>query len=180
MNMPGGSSREEAEDKLIVLYMLKKLNIRISNLQLTGLMLENKLMNYFCLQQYLDELCKSGMLDAETNGGKTLYGITESGRQTLGYFQNFIPEGVKARIDGSVSSMRGKIRNETLITADYAPESENKYTVSCKISEDDFSLIDLSIAVGTKNDARAICDNWKRHTQEIYSEIIETLTKKRD
>jgi len=32
---------------------------------------------------------------------------------------------------------------------------------------------------GNENDARRICENWKKHSQEIYSEIIESLIKDR-
>jgi hypothetical protein len=52
--------------------------------------------------------------------------------------------------------------------------------VTCKVREDDFSLMEIKVTTGTKKDARLICSNWNKHSQEIYSEIIETLTKKRD
>jgi hypothetical protein len=41
-------------------------------------------------------------------------------------------------------------------------------------------LIDLRIMVGTRSDARAICDNWKKHSQKIYAEMIESLTRNRE
>ncbi|HPD01451.1 MAG TPA: DUF4364 family protein, partial [Acetivibrio sp.] len=31
-----------------------------------------------------------------------------------------------------------------------------------------------------KNDARRICENWKKNSQTIYSEIIESLLKDRN
>ena len=66
-----------------------------------------------------------------------------------------------------------------LTTADYFPESENKFEVVLKTAERDFLLLDLKATVGTKNDALNICENWKKHSPEIYSEIIDSLTKKR-
>ncbi len=35
------------------------------------------------------------------------------------------------------------------------------------------------MTVGTKAGAREICDNFKKHSYEIYREIAESLTKKR-
>lgn len=174
------NNRELAENKLILLYIIDKLDIPISNLQMTKLILENKFMNYFLLQQYLDELCEANFLSPEQFEGKTIYKITKNGKQTLNYFTNFIPAGIKTRIDDAIPSTKASIKNELLITADFLPESENEYAVSCKVREDNFSLIDIKIAVGTKNDARTICENWKKYSQEIYAEIIESLTKKRD
>ena len=51
-----GNNRQLAENKLILLYIIDKLEIPVSNLQMTKIILENKIMNYFLLQQYLDEL----------------------------------------------------------------------------------------------------------------------------
>lgn len=175
-----GSNRELAENKLILLYIIDKINIQISNLQITKLILENKFMNYFFLQQFLNELCDDNLLASSIVDSKTFYDITAGGKQTLSYFTNIIPAGIKARIDNSISTIKRNIKNETLITADFTPESENEYIVECKVNEDDFSLISLKITVGTKHDARTICENWKANSQLIYSEIIDSLTKKRD
>lgn len=174
------SNRELAESKLILLYIIDKLNVSISNLQITKLILENKFMNYFNLQQFLNELCDNNFLSYEISNDKTYYSITQNGKQTLSYFINLIPAGIKARIDNTAISLRRNIKDETYITADFIPESENEFIVSCKVREDNFSLIDLDILVGTRTDARMICDNWKKHSQSIYSEIIESLIKKRD
>ena len=175
-----GSNRELAENKLILLYLIERLGMPVSNLQITKLILENKFMNYFLLQQFLNELCEGGFISSGLVEGKTLYSMTGHGKQALDYFLNLIPAGIKSRIDNTISQIRRNIKNETFITADYTPESENEFVVTCKVHEDDFSLIDLNITVGTKTDARAICENWKKHTQAIYAEIIDSLTRKRD
>lgn len=174
------SNKELAQNKLILLYIINRINMPVSNLQITKIILENKFMNYFLLQQFLNELCDTKMLSSEIIEGKTFYTITDNGKQTLSYFLNLIPGGIKATIDESISLIKKSIRNETLITADFEPQSENEYIVTCKVREDDFCLIDLKITVGTKNDARTICNNWKNSSQSIYSEIIDSLIKKRD
>lgn len=173
------SNRDTAESKLILLYLIDKINMNISNLQITKIILEKKFMNYFLLQQYLNELCSDNLLTTVQVDGKTCYAITDSGKQTLGYLHNHISSGIKALIDQSMNSIRKNIRNETSITADFYPENENKYIVSCKIREDDYTLIDLNITVGTRNDARTICENWKNHAQLIYQDIVSTLTRNR-
>ena len=174
------NNKEMAKNKLILLYMIDKINLPVTNLQITKLILENRYMNYFFLQQFLNELCESDFLNREILNGKTFYNITQSGKQTLSCLLNLIPFGIKGRIDNSTKSVRKNIKNETLIAADYTPKSENEFVVSCKVHEDNFSLIDLEITVGTKSDARTICNNWKSHSQNIYPEIIESLIKKRE
>ncbi len=177
--MSPANNKELAESKLILLYIINKLSIPVSNLQITKLVLENKFMNYFFLQQFLNELCDNNMLSSRIIESKIFYTITETGKQTLGYFPNIIPFGIKAQIDSTLALLKKNMRNETLITAEFIPESENEYSVHCSVNEDNFCLVDLKLTVGTKNDARTICDNWRKNSQAIYSEIIDSVMKKR-
>lgn len=205
---PLGNSKEIVQNKLIILYIIHRLNMPVSNIHITKMILETRLMNYFVFQQCFNELCDGGLIVLEgskaaaagkgtTDRGKNTsaaadnrpvsnkgrfgqYILSETGQSTLQYFMNLIPPGIKKQLDKASSSVRKKIREETLVTADYIPESEDKFTVACSIREEDFTLIDLNVAVGTKKDARSICENWKRHSSEIYAEIIESLTKNRE
>jgi predicted transcriptional regulator len=169
--------QENTENKLLLLYIIEKLNVKISNLQITKIALENKLMNYFFLQQYLNELCENKLLNITTENTKNYYIITEAGKQALNFFSNRIDEEKKNHINSLIRKIQKNIKNETKILADFTPVSENEYIVDCKIQEDTFSLLELKVLVGTKTDARSICDNWKSNTQDIYVEILNALNK---
>ena len=175
-----GSNRELAGNKVILLYIIDKINLPVSSLQLTKIILENRFMNYFLFQQFLNELCNTDFLSHSVCEGKTCYNITPAGKQALEYFINLLPDGIKSRIDSTINEIRKNVKNEILILADYAPESENQFTVTCKARENNFTLIEFNMSVGSKNDALTICDNWKKHSQSIYQEIINTLLKKRE
>lgn len=176
-----GSSRELAANKLIILFMVQKLQIRLSNMQLTKIVMENGFMNYFLLQQFLNELCESNMLSTEpSEDGREYYKITQSGLDTLNYFEKLIPLRIKIKIDDMAGETRKKIRNETSIYADFVPENESKYIVSLKICEDDFVLIDLKLTVGSRNDARSLCDKWKSNPQAMYTQILQILMDKKE
>lgn len=174
-----GSNSEVAQNKIILLYIIEKLNLPVSNLQMVKIVLENRFMNYFFLQHFLNDLCENKLLEYNQDEDKTFYHLTQTGKQTLDYFLHLIPVGIKARIDNTISSIRKNIKNETLITADFTPVNENEFVVSCKVHEDNFSLIELEITVGSRNDARNICDNWKKYPQLIYQEIINCIIKDR-
>ena len=180
ISMSALKNKELAENKLILLYIIDMANMPISNLQITKIILENQFMNYFIFQQFLNELCELEYLSSEVVDNKTFYTITPAGKQTLSYFVNHIPIGVKNSIDRSITKIRKKIKNETFVKADYQPESENEFIVKCQVREDNFSLIDLEISVGTKSDCNTICENWRKYSNQIYEEILESLMKKRD
>lgn len=41
--------------------------------------------------------------------------------------------------------------------------------------KNDFSIVDLTIAVPTEESAAAVCMNWKEKSQDIYENLIEFL-----
>lgn len=175
----GYESMETAENKIFILYFMKKIRMAVGNIQFIKIMLENRFMNYFYLQQYISELIVEGLLSTWRQGGQQFYEINGKGLEVLSMFESILPAGLKSRVDQSITPIRKSIRMETLITADYSPEGEDGYSVSCMIKEDDFSLIELKITVGSKDDARNIYKHWTGFPQEVYMEILETLLKDR-
>jgi hypothetical protein len=93
------SINQLAESKLIILYILDKLNLPISKNQITEVVLENNLMNYFLFQQYITELIDSNFVDYSDKEDKKILSITEFGRKVLSMFLMRIPEDVISRID---------------------------------------------------------------------------------
>jgi predicted transcriptional regulator len=171
------SSRELAENKLILLYIINNLEAPVPNLLLTKIILENKLMNYIFLQQYLDELCDGKFLEKVDSDDKLSYRISPAGKQSLDYFISLIAAGTKSRIDEALSDNKKRIRYENSIVADFVAINENEYVTSLKISEGSFTYIDLKITVGSKNDARKICSNWTQNSEKLYKKILSDITE---
>ena len=71
------NSAELAENKLLVLYVIKSLKQPISNTQLTEIILENNFINYFTLQQYISELEYSNFVKYIEKNEKKLISITD-------------------------------------------------------------------------------------------------------
>ncbi|NRT27469.1 putative transcriptional regulator [Clostridium beijerinckii] len=71
------SSSELAENKLLMLYVLKSIKNPISNTQLTEIILENNFINYFTFQQYLSELEESKFVEYHDVNDKKLLILTE-------------------------------------------------------------------------------------------------------
>lgn len=178
-----GSSREIVQNKLIIMYMIDRLKMPVSNNNITKLVLETRLMNYFMFQQCFNELDEGKLIEltnaADNADGSKGFHLSKTGNNSLNYFLNLIPPGIKKQLDKMLPDAGKEMQDEALITADFMPESESKFTVTCKMGEKGFALIEMKATVGTKKDARTVCENWKNHSSEIYAEIIEALTKNR-
>ncbi len=170
------SNRELAENKLILLYIINNMEAPVSNLLITKVILENKLMNYIFLQQYLDELCEGKFLEKTDQDDKKSYRISAAGKQGLDYFISLIPAGIKFRIDEALSEFKKRKINETSVIADFVAVNENEYITNLKICDGSFTYIDLKVTVGSKNDAKKICNNWTINSEKLYKKIISEIT----
>jgi len=171
--------KELLESKLIILYILDRMGMPVPELKLTEIILENKLMNYFLLKQYLDELSADGHIKEIQDKGKTFYEITNSGSTTLGYFHTMMPEGIKNLILEKIGQAKKEAKDASKLSADYTVEIDGSYTVACSAGEDDFSLISFKVSVGSRDDALRICENWNKFASDIYVEILQSLMKER-
>lgn len=164
-----------AENKLLLLYILNKIKLPISNMQLTEIVLENNFMNYFTLQQYIVELASSNLLKHTTEHEKDRLAISENGKKVLELFGNRLSDATLAQIDEYLKSKMSSIKQELTVTADYTIENKNSYLVNLIASENDITLIDLKLSVASNKQARELCYKWKSNSSELYTKIINAL-----
>ena len=88
-------SREKAENKILLLYFMDQVKIPVSNMQLTRIMLENRYMNYFLLQQNIHEMLTDGLIVSETKDNIDYYSLTSKGLKMLNLFSNLVPFGIR-------------------------------------------------------------------------------------
>ena len=82
------NSSELAENKLLMLYVLKSIKDPISNAQLTEIILENNFINYFTFQQYLSELEDSKFVEYHEANDKKVLTLTNQGETVLSMFKD--------------------------------------------------------------------------------------------
>ena len=164
------------EDKLVILYIINKLNKSITNLQMVDLILDTTGIDYFSLQQLLLNLEEQKLIISNTQDGSRYYKITDSGKESLEFLQNLIPSFMLKRINSKIQSIQKKIQQKTVVFADYTPENENTFIVNCKIAENDLPLLELTINVPDKELAIFICNKWYENPSKIYGDIITMLS----
>ena len=167
-----------AEKKALILYILDKVSKPISNDALLKLAISIDNMNYFYFQQFLLDLLENKYIINYTQDGESLYELTTEGKQALALVKDIIPGITKFKVDNSFKETLGEIQNEVSVTSDFIPHSENDYSVKCKIVENNQILFELEVFAGSREQAKAISDNWNNNAEELYPRILEILTKK--
>ena len=161
--------------KLIILYMLDKVNFPLSNAQLSEFILEKEYTDYFTIQQAISELVETNLIQVETMRNVSLYRMTEDGQNTLTYFGKKISSAIREDIDTFLAEHKYELRNETSTPADYYKTTSGEYAARCRVLEKDSVLIDLTLTVPIEEQAAAICSHWRDKSQEIYASIIKAL-----
>ena len=139
-------------------------------------MLEKAYMtNYLHLQEVISEMLETDLISSEKANHTTLYRITPQGSQTLNYFRKEISPELRSEIDGYLSRHAYDMRNDSSVLADYRQSAAHEYTVRCAASENGSSLIELSLTVPSEAAAQTIAENWKKKSQEVYSEVMNLL-----
>ncbi len=169
------SSQQLAEQKLLLLYIFKQLELPISNSQITDLVLENEIMNYFAFQQYLTELKESDFITEEVKENHQLFEITEKGRKTLEYFINRIPRQQLEKINALLKIKKKELIKSSEIKAEYIKLKEDEYLVTLKVIEKDIPMINIKLNVSSNKQAKQICDKWENKAQDLFGEIINLL-----
>ena len=161
--------------KLIVLYMLDKVDFPLTTSQISEFILDKGYTTYFKLQETLSEMVDSGLLRVETTHNRTLYHLTDEGQETITYFANKISPSIQKDIDDFFLEKQYDLKEEVSIKSDYYLNTNHEYEVCCQIVENGFSLIDLKLTVPTKIEAETIANNWNNRCQTIYQSLLTDL-----
>lgn len=161
--------------KLIVLYMLEKVDFPLTNGQISEFVLDKGYTTYFTLQQAISEMVESGFIVEEATHSRTMYYLTEEGVETIQYFKSNISSAIRQDIDSFIEEKAYELKNEVSIRADFYQTPTKEYSVRCQILEDGAPLIDLSLRVPTKKAAETMTNHWKTKHQEIYAQIMANL-----
>lgn len=161
--------------KLIILYMLNKVDFPLTNSQISEFILDEGYTTYFKLQQALSELTESGFIREESTHSRTFYHLTEEGRETLHFFKNDISTAIQEDIDSFLKEKNYELKNEVSVKSDYYRNTNREYSIHCQVVEQGVPLIDLTVTAPTEKEAETIANNWQQKNEEIYAWIMAHL-----
>lgn len=161
--------------KLTILYMLDKAGFPMSNTQISNFFLEHEYTDYFRVQEVIGNLVDADLILAESTHSNTQYTLTTAGKETLNFFSEKISDAIIQDIQHFFEENKVIMKQENSVLADYYKTTNQNYAVRCQVRSDRNTLIDLTISVKTKEQAEAICNNWKKQNEEVYMFLMDQL-----
>lgn len=161
--------------KLIVLFMLDKVDFPLTNAQISNFILEKGYTNYFNIQQSISALQDNEFITTETIRNSSYLRITDAGREVLGFCLFDISQMIQQEIMDYLQEHRYQLRDEVSVMSDYYEEKKDSYTVRCIAKDGKTNVIELNLNVASEEEASTICDNWQKKSQDIYAYLIQQL-----
>ena len=167
-----------ADSKLLILYILQKVNHPVSYKELLELVISISDMNYFDFQQFLQDLLEDKFILKHILTNDEIIELTNEGRNALELTIDMLPGIMKLKVDSNFKETYNHIKDEFSVYAEYTPLSETNFLVKCKIIENGLTLFNLEANADSRELAKQIVDNWNNNAENIYPEILNILTKK--
>lgn len=164
---------ELADNKVMILYAINKLEQRASDNIISDIFLNLKLMNYFDLLENLHDLVSRDYILQKISDNKKIYRITEKGKKTLESFDSRISKGIKKRINEKSARVLDGSEHENYVIADFREIDVDVYEIELIIKERSVDLFNLQLLVGNKAEAIRICEVFEKDHQDLYTYIIK-------
>lgn len=164
-----------AENKVLILYLLNKLQDGIKSDNLYKIVSSANNINYFYFQELLTDLIESKFVGSFTNDEDTIIKITSDGQNALSLTKSLLPGILKLKADNVFKEEFSNIAEESSIITEYIPKDEKNYTVKCRIVEKNETIFEVSTFAGSRDRAKQISDNWKNNANNIYPQIMNLL-----
>ncbi len=166
-----------ADNKILILYILQKINKPVSYKELLELVISISDMNYFDFQQFLLDLLEDKFILKYEQNEEELIELTHEGTNALELTIDMLPGILKLKVDSNFKENFTKIKEQFSVFAEYSPITETDFSVKCKIIENNITIFNLEANAGSRDQAKQIVKNWNNNASNIYPKILNILSK---
>ena len=161
--------------KLIILYMLDKVDYSLTKNQIFGLMLDKEYTDYFTLQKVMNQLTDDGLIESKFVRNASHLTMTAKGQETIDLLKGDISDSIKEEIDTYLNENEVRLRNEVSISADYYKSTTGEYVAELIARERNTDLVNIRITMPTEPAVSEIYNNWMKKNQDVYAYLMENL-----
>ncbi len=163
--------------KLMTMYTLSRVDFALTNSQITNVFLDLGYTNYFNVQYALGELVNSGLVHEEAYPDYRYYALTDSGKTSMDALRSSLSSSIRSDIDDYLKKRRLEFREALSSRAEYYRTTDGDWAVRCRVMDHTTALIDMTLTVPNETQAKAVSQEWKEKSQEIYAMVIRKLTQ---
>lgn len=164
-----------AEVRILICYILSSINEPVPGRMLGDVLHYEGIANYFEVNDSIAALCKSGQIKVFSEEEDT-YIITDNGRNIAQTLKTTLPFSVKDRAYTAALKMVSRFKNTKETDIKISREGDKTF-ITCSAIDNGAPFMSVKLLVTDEEQAIFIKEKFISNPSEIYSELIELLTK---
>ena len=157
--------------KVLLCFLLNRLDRDITEEQLYEIVLDSRVINYFYYTEALEVLLKNQSVKRTERDGKTYIVLEEKGRMGADYFNDSIPYYFRKQLLKTAVYYFARRDRESRADMEIIPTS-NGCEVSCTIKDVNFDIMRLALYAPDEEQAKLIRDKIMLDPDEFYRKVI--------
>lgn len=168
---PGGL-RTQNDIKILICYLLDSVGSSLSCDDLTKILQEKSLANYFEIIEAINSLIEKDCIKAENDN---FYTLCEKGKKIAETLDTTLPLSVRDKALSAAVSLLALARNKRENKVDII-QGDNGFQVICHISGGNLDLMQISIYVPDEKQAKMVKENFHKNPAKVYETLLNSLT----
>lgn len=163
-----------SENKLILLYMIyEKENISESDLM--DFVIFHMYMDFFTMQNCMDELEQQGLIVKIEAEGTVYYTLLPEGDEVVKLFYSRIPHSI--REDIRVYAKDSLLHDSALMNADVQIQNKggSHFEVTCRVLDDTRTVLSFVMTADSEEGANRIRNQWLQKGISVYMNLLKEL-----
>lgn len=169
---PGGLWNKN-DIRVLVCYILSSVNSPLSGEEISRIIQEKALANYFEVGDALMALEQLGNVEKDPQG---CYSVTATGREIADSLDTTLPLSVRDKaLEAALYLVSSsKIRRENRVEI---RETEKGFQVTCHVSGGDMDLMEITLYAPDRAQAEMIQENFYKDPGKLYKLMLSALTR---
>ena len=165
---------EKLEIKILMLFIMRRLNEAVSFDELTELTLCDDEISYFDYMECIADLIKTDHINF--CDGK--YSLTDKGMRNGEITEKSLPFTVKMYVENITFSHRGKQNRNEMIKTFHKINPAGNCTVELSMSDGLVDVVSIELFAINEKQAVALEKGFRKNAESIYNHLIENILAK--
>lgn len=165
-----------AQVRVLICYILSTIKDPVPGRMLADVLHYEGIANYFEVNDSIDHLCRGGQLKLVDEAEDT-YVITESGRDISETLKTTLPFSVKDRAFSAALKMVSRFRHSKETDIKISRDGDRTF-ITCSAIDNGEPFMSVKLMVSDEQQALFIKERFLTNPSEIYSQIIDMLTRR--
>jgi len=173
MKRAHGFIQDRLEIKILILFVLRRLQEPVCLDVLTELSLCDDAISYFDYIDCVSELIRTEHIQVKDKK----YSITDKGIRNGEITENSLPFTVRMHIEKAAFAYRSKQDRNSMIQTAHTPTDDGNCTVTLSLSDGIGEIASLNLMAVNEHQALALESGFRKNAESIYNSLIGMILK---